>query len=57
MTIHFNTRSAAIAHLNDNGWTACKTGRFVSRDGSCVAQINTNFGDAVVIQIWERGTV
>jgi hypothetical protein len=57
MTIHFNTRSAAIAHLNANGWTTCKTGRFVSRDGSCVAQINPKFGEVVLVQIWERGMV
>lgn len=54
MFIHFETRQAAIAHLASNGWTECKTGRFVSRDGSCVAQIHPRFDEVVGVLIWEK---
>jgi hypothetical protein len=54
MFIHFETRQAALAHLAANGWTACKTGRFVSRDGSCVASIHSCWGDVVGISFLEK---
>ena len=53
MAIHFNNRQAAINHLAANGWKECSTGRFVSRDGSCAAQILSAFDDVVLVQIWE----
>jgi len=55
MNIHFNSRQAAISHLTANGWKACSTGRFVSRDGSCVAHILSAFDEVVLVQIWELG--
>lgn len=55
MSIHFNTRQAAVAHLTTNGWKQIKTGNFVSRDGSCAAHILSAFGEVVLVQIWEVG--
>lgn len=55
MSIHFNTRQAAVAHLATNGWKQIKNGNFVSRDSSCAAKILTAFGEVVLVQIWEVG--
>lgn len=53
MCIHFNNRQAAVTHLTANGWKECATGRFISQDGACAAQINPKFGEVVLVQIWE----
>lgn len=52
MSIHFDNRTAAVAHLVANGWHELKTGRWVSRDGSCAGHILTKVGDVVLVQMW-----
>lgn len=52
MSIHFETRQEAIADLESNGWRECRTGRWVSRDGSCVAHILTTTTAVVLVQYW-----
>ena len=54
MNIHFNNRVDAVFHLVSNGWKELSNGRFISRDGSCIAQINKAFGDVVCVGIWQK---
>lgn len=48
MWIHYDNDAAAVGHLEANGWALCKTGRWVSRDGTCRATIHPVTGSAVV---------
>lgn len=52
MSIHFNTRAAAEAHLTSNGFRQIKNGRWVSANG-IAAHILLAHGDVVLVQLWE----
>lgn len=55
MGFHFDNREAAVDHLIANGWHQTNTGRWISRDLSCLAQILLKAGgDVVLVQVWER---
>jgi len=54
MNKHFNTRSEAIQHLTSNGWKQLRNGRFLSRDGYCIAQISPAFDEVVLVSVWRK---
>jgi hypothetical protein len=54
MTIHFNTRTAAEAHLTGNGFRQIKSGNWVSRDGYCAASIHpVSSAEVVMVAYWQ----
>jgi hypothetical protein len=54
MTIHFDTRDQAEAHLFNNGWAKLESGRWVSPDKTLKAHILRAHGQIVAVQVWER---
>jgi hypothetical protein len=52
MIVHFQNRQAALAHLTTKGWTKCKTGQFVSYDGTMTASIHPGLTRSVAVYFW-----
>lgn len=52
MVIHFNSQQIAETHLVNHCWTQTRSGRWVSYDKTCAAEIRPHAG-VVVIQYWE----
>lgn len=48
MIVHFDTAALARKHLDQYGWTLCKSGAWVSRDKTCKATIHPVPGSDVV---------
>lgn len=54
MSIHFNTRAEAEAHLTGNGFRQIKNGNWVTTNG-VAAHILLAHGEVVLVQFWEVG--
>lgn len=55
MAQYFDNRNEAISHLTAHGWRQTKSGVFVNRENSQIADICSEIREVVVIQTWEKG--
>lgn len=44
MWIHYDNQTAALTHLIGGGWRQLENGAWVSRDGTCAANIHPVIG-------------